>query len=281
MQRASTDAPPTAVVLVGGLGTRLRPVVRDRPKPMASIAGSPFLLRILEQVRAWGIGELVLSTGHLGEQIQASLGSAYRGLSLRYSREDTPMGTGGALRLALPLIQTEQALVMNGDSYCGCRFEQLQRFHAERRARITMLLTAVADTRRFGRVELDASRRIRQFEEKGTTRGRGLINAGVYLIERSLIGEIPEGRPLSLERDVFPSWIGAGLYGFETQGPFIDIGTPETYAEAERFFADLVAGAERPPQEERPTATGGGGYAGASRQPSRQRHPSTWSAAQS
>lgn len=231
---------PTAVILAGGLGTRLRSVVENQPKVLAEVGGQPFLNYLLDQLVEWRIQAVVLCTGHLGEQIEARFGANYRGLRLRYSRESSPLGTAGALRLALPSIPSDPVLVLNGDSYCGVDFAAFWRWHRSRQSAATLLLVHNPDTRRFGSVRVATDGRILRFEEKRDSAEPGSINAGVYLIARDLLRSIPIARPVSLEREMFPAWIGGDFYGYLAAGPFLDIGTPESYAAAEAFFAKLM-----------------------------------------
>jgi D-glycero-alpha-D-manno-heptose 1-phosphate guanylyltransferase len=226
----------TAVILAGGLGTRLRSRMADRPKVLAEVCGRPFLSYLLDQMRQAGVAGAVLCTGHLGDQVEAAFGPEYRGLRLKYSREETPLGTGGALRLAAPLLDTGTALVMNGDSYFGADLSAFHSRHADRGADASLLLTRVPDTSRYGRVSMDDSGLIRSFEKKGAAPGPGWINAGIYLLDTGRLMSLPSDRPVSLEREAFPSWIG-WLYGHPAEGRFLDIGTPETLDEAQRFFA--------------------------------------------
>lgn len=226
----------TAVVLAGGLGTRLRPVLADRPKVLAEIHGRPFLKYLLDQLIGVGIGNVVLCTGYLSHQVREVIGDCYRDLEIAYSAESTPLGTGGALRLALPKLQSDPVLVLNGDSYCAASLELFWAFHRARRAAATLLVAQNCDADRFGQVTLGTGHEVIRFREKGTTSEPRLINAGMYLIQRSLISEIPLGLQISLEREVFPSWIGRGFFGCATDAKFLDIGTPESYAAAEAFF---------------------------------------------
>ena len=230
----------TAIVLAGGLGTRLRPVVADQPKVLAEVGGHPFLKYLLDQLVEWRIQEVVLCTGHLGEQIEARFGADYRGLRLRYSRESSPLGTAGALRLALPSIQSDPVLVLNGDSYCGADFAAFWRWHCLQQSTATVLLVNKPDTRRFGSVQVATDGRILRFEEKRESAEPGAINAGVYLIARERLQSIPTAKPVSLEREMFPAWIGGDFYGYLAAGPFLDIGTPESYAAAAAFFAKVM-----------------------------------------
>jgi D-glycero-alpha-D-manno-heptose 1-phosphate guanylyltransferase len=225
-----------AIVLAGGMGTRLRQVVADRPKVLAEVGGKPFLTRLLDQLLTAGVTSVVLSTGYMAEMLEAEIGTRYRGLVICYSRERQPLGTGGALRLALEKTQSDPLLVLNGDSFCDVDLWELCAFHCHKQARATLVLTSVEDTSRFGSVETDANGAVTRFEEKGGASGPGWINAGVYCLAREMIAEIPAGRAISIEQEVFPKLMGAGLFGFRVCGAFIDIGTPHSYAEAERFF---------------------------------------------
>lgn len=234
-------------ILAGGLGTRLRPAVKDRPKPLAPVAGQPFLAYVLDQVAACGASGVVLCTGHQGEQIRRVFGNCYAGLHLTYSQEGRPQGTAGALRRALPLLTSDPVLVLNGDSFCDAPLSQFLQYHLESEAEATLLLTRVARTGRFGQVHLDALGRILRFEEKGAARGPGWISAGIYLIGWRLLSHLAAAEASSLEREVFPAWIGRALRGYLSQGAFLDIGTPEDYADAQEFFARGAARSALPP----------------------------------
>jgi NDP-sugar pyrophosphorylase family protein len=227
---------PTALVLVGGLGTRLRAVLADRPKPLAEVAGRPFVCRILDQLAAAGFREAVLCTGHLGDRVEAALGSTHGSLRLRYSHEDSPLGTGGALRNAEPLVAGEAVLAMNGDSYFGLPLDAYLEWHAGLGLCASLAVRRVEDASPYGLVELDAAGRVTGFREKVAGAGPGWINTGIYLFSRAALRDIPAGRPVSLEREVLPGWIGT-LGAFRSEGPFLDIGTPETLAKAASFFA--------------------------------------------
>lgn len=230
----------TAVILAGGLGTRLQSVVADRPKVLAEIRGRPFLAYLLDQLAAFDLRRIVLCTGYLGEQVQAAFGDTYRCLRLLYSQELSPLGTAGALRLALPLFESNPVLVMNGDSFCETDLRTFWSRHNRRDADGTLLLAEVRDTKRYGRVDIDNDGRVLHFNEKGGRGGPGWINAGIYLLNHCLLLTIPAGVRASLEREMFPAWIGQGLHGYRSEGRFLDIGTPEAYAMAEQFFASEI-----------------------------------------
>ncbi|MBK8185459.1 MAG: hypothetical protein IPK63_22170 [Candidatus Competibacteraceae bacterium] len=159
---------------------------------------------------------------------------------MSYSRESTPLGTARRCGWRCPSIQSDTALVLNGDSYCGVDFAKFWRRHCSCQAAATMLLVNISDTRRFGSVQVATDGRILRFQEKRETSEPGSINAGVYLLARQLLQSIPTTRPVSLEREIFPTWIGEDFYGHLATGPFLDIGTPESYALADKFLAGLT-----------------------------------------
>lgn len=226
----------TAVILAGGLGTRLRSVVPDKPKVMAEINGRPFVEYLLEKLRGEGVRSVILCTGYMADLVENRLGSEFQGMTLRYSRELEPLGTGGAIRLALPLMDSDPIMVLNGDSFCDAGLTAFADWHANQPPTGSLLLLQTDDTRRYGRVDTDDQGRILQFAEKADTTGPGWINAGVYLLSRELIESIEPDRPVSLEREVFPRWIGKGLSAFQSDGQLWDIGVPDAYAKADQDF---------------------------------------------
>lgn len=229
----------TAIILAGGLGIRLRESVPDRPKVLAEIRGRPFVTYLLDQLHEAGTRDVLLCTGYLGERIETFLGSAYRGMHLSYSRETELLGTAGALRLALPLIKSDHALILNGDSICYADLKAMWKWHNSKNSDATILITQVPDVSRYGQVQISLeSAAVTQFEEKGATSGSGWVNAGVYILSRKLIEEIPAGSFVSMERQIFPSWIGRGLLAYQSSGAFLDIGTPESYQSAAKILKD-------------------------------------------
>jgi NDP-sugar pyrophosphorylase family protein len=224
------------VILAGGIGARLQSVVSDRPKPLASVRGRPFMQYLFDQLVAAGVRNVVLCTGHMAGLIEEVLGDEYGPLRLQYSAETEPMGTAGALKLALPLLGTDPVLVMNGDSYCNVDLEAFAVFHRHARAEASIALAFVRDCRRFGTVHVDYMGRVERFEEKDGS-GGAWINAGIYLLSIRLIDAICTGKQMSLEREVFPLWSGRGLYAYQSTAKLIDIGTPESYEEAQVVLA--------------------------------------------
>ena len=229
----------TAVILAGGLGTRLRSKVSDQPKVLAKVGARPFLACLLDYLAAAGCRKVLLCTGYLGEQVAHAFGKNYGSLSLVYSQEQTPLGTGGALRLALSHVESDPVLVMNGDSFCDMDLNAFWNWHCQRQVSASIVLARVARSERYGQVKVDADGRILEFAEKQRGAEAGWINTGIYLLSQEMIQSIPRHAISSLENDIFPRWVGCGLSGYMSLGRFIDIGTPDDFAEAENFFADL------------------------------------------
>ena len=234
-RRAFADL--SVAVLAGGFGTRLRSVVSDRPKALAEIHGRPFLAYLLDQLSPTGLSSVVLCTGHFGQQIEDTFGDRYGNLRIFYSHEAQPLGTGGALRLALPYLKSDPVLVMNGDSFCATDFRSFWNWHCAHGAEATILLTQVPDTQRFGSVEVDSDGAIIRFGEKLEGSVSGSINAGVYLLSREIIRSVPADTNVSLEYHVFPALVPQGLYGYPGGDRFLDIGTPKDFAAAKDFFS--------------------------------------------
>ena len=224
------------MILAGGLGIRLRSVLDDRPKVLASVCGRPFLAYPLDQLAVSGLKHVVLCTGYLGDQINQRFGNQYGPLELVYSRETVPLGTGGALRRYLPLLRSDPVLVMNGDSFCTVNLQDVLDYHEMMIAEVTLVITEVLDTGRFGQVRVGTDGRVLTFQEKSQASGPGWVNGGIYLISRSLLQAIPSEGAVSLENEMFPRWVRHRFYAHESHGPFLDIGTPESYAAAEAFF---------------------------------------------
>ena len=230
----------TAAILAGGFGTRLKSVVSDRPKTLAAVCNRPFIYFLLDQLVAANIDRVVLCIGYLGEKIKGALGDKYRSLRLIYSQETRPLGTAGALRLALPLFKSDYVLVLNGDSYFETDLNRFYRWHQKHRFDASMLLVKVEEVGRYGQVKVSDGGKIDTFEEKTDSKTPGWINAGIYLLGRKIIDSIQTNRHVSLEQDIFPQLIDQGLYGFQCEGRFIDIGTPSSFSKSQAFFSDSL-----------------------------------------
>jgi mannose-1-phosphate guanylyltransferase len=220
-----------ALILAGGEGTRLRPLTETVPKPVVTLVDRPFITFMLEWLRGHGVGDVVLSCGFMAAGVRAVLGdgSTY-GVRLRYVEEPEPLGTGGAVKLAEPLLE-ERFLVLNGDVLTDLDLTAQIAEHERSRARATLALVAVEDPSAYGLVRLERDGRVREFVEKPSPEqiDTDLVNAGAYVLDRSVLATLPAGERISLERDVFPTLVGAGLHGCVAAGYWLDIGTPERY----------------------------------------------------
>jgi len=228
------------VILAGGLGTRVRSVLRDTPKAIARVNGRPFLEYLFAQVYLVGCTDLILCVGYKAEAIERHFANGRRyGVQIRYSRERELLGTAGALSQARHLIRSDPFLVMNGDSYCEVEIHDLIKQHEARDAVATIVTTRVEDQARYGSVVLGPRDTIVNFSEKGNPRGSGYINGGIYALSATILDEIPSGKYCSIEKEVFPSLVGKGLYAFKVSGKFIDIGTPSELRRAQTVLRTL------------------------------------------
>ena len=227
-----------AIVLAGGFGTRLRQVVADVPKPMAPVAGRPFL-EILQSVLArQGFTRVVLSLGHMADTIVNHFGTRFAGMQIEYEIEQTPLGTGGAIRAALARCQADHVFVFNGDTFLDLEADQVE---AQWQAHRTPIIVAreVPDTARYGRMQTEEGK-VSGFLEKGVG-GPGLINAGCYVVARDLLDGFEPGQPFSLETEFLVPQAARKCFDvFVTQGHFIDIGIPEDYARAQVELARVA-----------------------------------------
>jgi mannose-1-phosphate guanylyltransferase len=231
-----------AVILVGGLGTRLRPLTLSVPKPMIPTAGVPFLAHVIARIRAAGIEHVVLGTSYRAEVFEASFGNGSAlGVELEYIVENEPLGTAGAIRNVAPALRGDTALIFNGDILSGLDLRGLLTTHRDHDADVTLHLTKVDDPRQFGCVPTDGDGRVTAFLEKTETPPTDQINAGTYVFRRSIIDSIPTGRPVSVERETFPNLLadGARVWGHVDTSYWRDLGRPADYVAGS---ADLVMG---------------------------------------
>jgi len=236
-----------ALILAGGLGTRLRAVISDKPKPMAVINGKPFLEYQIELLKRDGIDDVVFCVGYLSEQIQNHFGSGEKwGIKINYSIEEELLGTGGALKLAQKFIRGP-FLVLNGDSYLDIDLQKLARFHQDKKENRggigAMALIEVDDARDYGSVTANAEQEILSFNEKSeSAEASKLINAGIYVLEPEILDFIPAAKKNSLEKETFPTLLNQGhrLFGHRAEGYFVDIGTPAGY----QGFQQYISGKE-------------------------------------
>lgn len=212
------------VILCGGLGTRLRSVVSDRPKPMAIVHERPFLDFLVNHLVEAGFQRFIFCTGYKGEWIKHHFQNA-QGYDALFSEETQPLGTAGALQQCRPLVDTSPFLVLNGDSFCRLNLAALLNAHHGAHVLATLAVVAADGRADGGAVSMDLNGRISSFHEKGVS--GSYLNAGVYVCDARFMEHIPDRYPCSLEQDVFPSLLAQGLHGYITHEPLYDIGTPE------------------------------------------------------
>jgi mannose-1-phosphate guanylyltransferase len=230
-----------AVVLVGGEGTRMRPLTTTTPKPLLPLVDRPILDHVLDHVARHGVHEVVLSSPYLEATFAPFIGGRRGDPAITWITETTPLGTGGAIVHALDALGDEPFVALNGDILTDLDLTAMRRAHTERRAAVSIALHRVSDARAFGLVETDASGRVRAFREKPADEVPGDINAGTYLIDPTVLGGWTADGAISIEREIFPALIEGGheVHGFTSSAYWIDLGTPAQYL---RAHADLLAG---------------------------------------
>jgi mannose-1-phosphate guanylyltransferase len=222
-----------ALILAGGEGTRLRPLTYTVPKPVLPLAGRPHLAYVIDWLERHGVDDVVVSCGFLAEGMRNALAELEPGVRIRYAEEPDARGTAGAIRFAEDMLG-DRFLVLNGDVLCDLDLSALIAQHESTGARATIALYPVPDPTGYGLVHRHEDGEITEFLEKPEPEqvDTDEINAGAYLLERSVLERIPPDRAVSIEREVFPQLIGEGLYGIRLEGYWIDIGTPDRFLEA-------------------------------------------------
>lgn len=221
-----------AIVLAGGFGTRLSHIVSDVPKPMATVCGQPFLKYIFEYLSQNGVNHIILAVGYKSEIIQEHFCDNYNGISITYSLEDTPLGTGGAIKKALECCKENDVFIINGDTYFDVDLKKMKAFHSEKDSNLSIAVKSMSNFERYGVVVIEDNK-IKKFEEKKPTL-KGKINGGVYLINGKIMSAVNENS-FSFEKVILESGL-VDIYAFESNGYFIDIGVPEDYYRAQIDF---------------------------------------------
>lgn len=230
------------VILCGGLGTRLRRISGDLPKALMPFAGRPFIDFLIESLLPFGFRRFVLCVGHLREKIRPHFRE--RDYEVVFSEEEEPLGTGGALKHAAPMIAGPFFLVMNGDSICPVDYWQFHAFHVHKGGILSLVLAIPQSRKDYGVIEVDDNQRVIRFREKNECRETMFINGGIYFMQRTLFDHMPDEAPFSLEYDLFPNILPLGCYGFRTDAEVIDIGTPEQYVAALKDLSPPHSGME-------------------------------------
>ncbi len=232
-----TPGKTDVVLLCGGFGTRLKTVVHDRPKPMAEINDRPFLDILIDYVSDYGFKRFILCTGHKGDVIRKYYEAKNTQKIFLFSEEKEPLGTGGAIKNAEPLIQSDVFMVMNGDSFCNLDLCNFLNYHDSTKAYASIALAKKEKSLDCGVVRMDGHGRITVFHEKVEAGDKSYVNAGVYLFNKEVFSLLPSHKNFSLELNLFPSLIQKkAVYGFFTHPQLIDIGTPERYELAKKIF---------------------------------------------
>ncbi len=234
----------SAILLVGGMGTRLQPLTLKTPKPMLQVAGVPFTEHQIRKAADAGIAEIVLATSYKSELFEPYFGNGERfGIKIKYAVEKSALGTGGGIRNAASLLaDCDQVVIFNGDVLSGHDLRAQLDFHKKHQADITLYLTQVEDARAYGCVELLENKQVKSFLEKMENPISNLINAGCYIFNRQIIDQIPQDKVVSVERDTFPNLLAnnAKVFGYLDNSYWLDIGTPAALVKAS---ADLITGA--------------------------------------
>jgi D-glycero-alpha-D-manno-heptose 1-phosphate guanylyltransferase len=229
-----------AIILAGGLGTRLKGVVSDIPKVMAPVNGRPFLEYLLDYLEDHIVDHVILSVGYKHEIIKEHFGNQYNSISIDYAIEDEPLGTGGGIKKAFEFVKGYRSLVFNGDTMFRINLEKSFEFHFAKSAEISIILREVNNVERYGAVETDDNHRIIRFNEKGQNFGNGKINGGVYLISKSFFKNNLFPEKFSMEKDCFEKMVHSHkFYGMVCKQYFIDIGIPEDYKKAQDDFKEF------------------------------------------
>jgi D-glycero-alpha-D-manno-heptose 1-phosphate guanylyltransferase len=226
-----------AIILAGGLGTRLRSLVSDIPKSMALVNGKPFLEYLLNYLSGQGVVKAILSVGFKNDQIRSHFTGQYRNIRIAYAVEEEPLGTGGGILHAMKQVEGDKVVVLNGDSMFRVDLNALVNLHNTNTADITLALRYLDDTSRFGSVLLDETKRVTGFREKRENPGPGYINGGIYLLNKTFFDGHGFPEKFSIEKDCFEKQYSTSkMYGYPSRGYFIDIGIPEDYMRAQDEF---------------------------------------------
>jgi len=225
------------VILCGGLGTRLKDLTKDLPKPMVDIHGQPFLDILIKYASSFGFKRFILCSGYKSEVISKYYSEKNDGIEYIFSKEEFPLGTGGALVQATKLIKSKVFLGLNGDSICKINLKNFYNFHLSKKAKVSIALTSADYPGDYGRIALNENQEIIQFNEKSTSKtDKNLINTGIYLMDRGLINSFPSNQKLSLEYDMFPAFTQKYLHGYIDTAQLFDIGTPERLNKLRKHF---------------------------------------------
>lgn len=229
------------LILCGGLGKRLKKISSSVPKPMIKIGKRPFLDIIIDHLAGFGLRHFILGVGYKADMINDYYTkNPKKDIKILFSPERNPLDTGGAVKNAKRFIKSNCFFVLNGDSFCRFNPVKFLTFHRKKKALISILLKKESQGKDYGEIKIDKSSRILSFNEKNQKVKKCLINAGIYIFDKRVFGLMSYGRKFSLERDFFPEMSGKDIFGYINSGFFIDIGTPERYSKAKRYFSRKI-----------------------------------------
>ena len=230
---------PDVVILAGGLGKRLHSVTGGAQKVLAKIGDQPFLEILIDYIASQGGRRFILCVGHGSEEVVAYFKNKYQDREIIFSRESTPLGTGGAIKQGSWHVKTDHFLAMNGDCFCVINYNDLIAAHKRRKANATIAITSLPDVRDYGSITVNEKNQIIAFKEKSTLVRAGLINTGTYCLSRDVFNLAQTQQKFSIENEFFPHLVGKRFYGFEVENKFIDIGTPERYQWAQEHLKEI------------------------------------------
>ncbi|MEI7999389.1 MAG: sugar phosphate nucleotidyltransferase [Candidatus Omnitrophota bacterium] len=230
---------PDVVILAGGLGKRLKSVTGGSQKVLAQINGKPFISILIDYIASQGGRRFILCTGHDASGVEGALKDSHPNLTIEFSPEEEPLGTGGAIKKAMDLVRTDVSLAMNGDCFCVIDYNRMIDSHMKSQAKATIAVTQLDDARDYGTIETDAQGRIVAFKEKQPILQAAFINTGTYCLDRKVFSLVDTPGKFSIEYNFFPHLVGRGFHSFEVENKFIDIGTPERYAWAQEHLKKL------------------------------------------
>ncbi|MDE1920917.1 MAG: nucleotidyltransferase family protein [Candidatus Omnitrophica bacterium] len=230
---------PDVVILAGGLGKRLQSITGGSQKVLAKIGDRPFLEILIDYIASQGGRRFILCVGHGSGDVAAYFKNKYQDREIIFSVEDSPLGTGGAIKQGSQHVKTDRFLAMNGDCFCVIDYLRLIAFHQRQGARATLAVTLMPDARDYGTIEVTSSGTIEAFKEKQPAAAAAFINTGTYCFDRDVFSLVATPSKFSIEYDFFPHLVGKGFYAFEVENRFVDIGTPERYSWAQEHLETL------------------------------------------
>jgi D-glycero-alpha-D-manno-heptose 1-phosphate guanylyltransferase len=230
---------PDVVILAGGLGKRLKSVTGGGQKVLAKIGDQPFLEILIDYIASQGGKRFILCVGHGSDEVESYFRDKYRGREIIFSKEESPLGTGGAIKQGAGHVKTDEFLAMNGDCFCVIDYNRLIAFHKGQRSKATLAVTVMPDARDYGTIEIARDKTIQAFKEKQPAAASAFINTGTYCFDREVFSLVDTPSKFSIELDFFPYLVGKGFHAFEVENRFVDIGTPERYSWAQEHLKSL------------------------------------------